>query len=293
MTSDRRPASITDFYAYDTSVSRGQPEDQPHFLGYHWVGDLLLECELKVSGGEGIALFDLVKGGVHFRCRLDCATGRARLEIDGVPDFHPEADTTVRPGSTHQVAFSNIDRQLLLWIDGTPVTFEGPIEYQPLDNDRPRSTADDVGDLAPAGIGSQGCGLRVNHLRLWRDLYYIAAKTGPVVDYPQHSPILRMNYEQLFNFWTNPRQWESTGGGSPFDERREATFVLEADQFFMLGDNSPASLDARLWSEKYVRRDLLIGKALLLFWPHSFNKVPGTSISFPFFPNFARMGFIR
>ena len=293
---DRRPAPslVTDFYAYDTSVSRGQPEDQAHFLGMHWVGDLLLECELHVTGAEGTAILDLVKGGVHFRCRLDCKTGRAQLEVDGLPDFKPAAETSVRPGGKHQVAFANIDGQLVLWIDGSPVTFDGPTDYEPLDNDRPRSTADDPLDLAPAGIGSQSCGLRINHLRLWRDLYYIAAKTGPVTDYPQHSLLHRMSYRQLFEFWSTPAEWDTAAGGNPFDERREATFRLEADQFFMLGDNSPASLDARLWTEeKYVSRDLLIGKALLIFWPHSFNKLPGTNIPFPFFPNFARMGFIR
>jgi len=42
-----------------------------------------------------------------------------------------------------------------------------------------------------------------------------------------------------------------------------------------------------------VARDLLIGKALLIFWPHSFGKLPGTNLPFPFFPNFARMGAIR
>jgi signal peptidase I len=62
----------------------------------------------------------------------------------------------------------------------------------------------------------------------------------------------------------------------------------------MLGDNSPASSDARLWNgEKYVARELLIGQALFIFWPHSFHQIPGTGIPFPFFPNFARMGLIR
>jgi hypothetical protein len=37
----------------------------------------------------------------------------------------------------------------------------------------------------------------------------------------------------------------------------------------------------------------LVGKALFIFWPHSFDRLPGTRIPFPFFPNFARMRFIR
>ena len=103
-----------------------------------------------------------------------------------------------------------------------------------------------------------------------------------------------MNYEQLFAFLSTPQLWAPADRPSPFDERRDAIFSLAADQFFMLGDNSPMSEDARLWDgEKFVSRELLIGRALMIFWPHSFNKIPGTSIPFPYFPNFARMGFIR
>ena len=67
----------------------------------------------------------------------------------------------------------------------------------------------------------------------------------------------------------------------------------------MLGDNSPRSADSRLWHrpdgapEHYVKRDLLVGKAVFVYWPHSWNRIPGTNIPFPFFPNFARMKFVR
>ena len=37
----------------------------------------------------------------------------------------------------------------------------------------------------------------------------------------------------------------------------------------------------------YVERDLLIGKALLIYWPHTWNR------PIPFTPNFRRMGPIR
>ena len=39
--------------------------------------------------------------------------------------------------------------------------------------------------------------------------------------------------------------------------------------------------------------ELLIGKALFIYWPHSWNKIPYVNIPFPLFPNFARMGFVR
>jgi signal peptidase I len=37
----------------------------------------------------------------------------------------------------------------------------------------------------------------------------------------------------------------------------------------------------------YVERDLLIGKALLIYWPHTWNR------PIPYMPNFRRMGLIR
>ena len=73
----------------------------------------------------------------------------------------------------------------------------------------------------------------------------------------------------------------------------------------MLGDNSPQSKDSRLWEstvtvpslgkvrEYWVNRELLIGKALFIYWPHSFDRVPGTHIYFPFFPNFQKMQLVR
>ncbi|MEX2115191.1 MAG: S26 family signal peptidase, partial [Pirellulales bacterium] len=291
-----RPSLITDFYAYDTSVQRGDPRAQGQMLGRHWVGDLLLECQLEVTKPEGKTLFELVKGGVKFRCQIDCQSGEALLAIDGRDEYQPRAQTNVRGAGSHRIEFANVDNQLLLWIDGSPIEFDVATTYPPLGNDLPRSEDAEPGDLLPARIGAAGAGLRVSQLRLWRDIYYIAAagRLG-VSDYGSGSAILaRMNYDQLAQFWQSPADWQPAEGPNPFDQREEAVFPLSDDQFFMLGDNSPLSLDARLWmAERYVDRNLLVGKALYIFWPHSFNKLPGTSIPFPFFPNFARMRFIR
>ncbi len=130
------------------------------------------------------------------------------------------------------------------------------------------------------------------------------------------SPItLRPSLERdVIDFFAEPERWTSD---SLFAHRREVTFPLKADQFFVLGDNSPASKDSRLWSqdirswstathswsgehpEFYVSRELLIGKALFIYWPHSFDRLPfrvpftDKQIPFPYFPNFKDMGFVR
>ncbi len=296
-TRDVKPLLITDFVAYNTSVDRNTRMDDPRMLGMHWVGDLMLEALVESTDGKGAAVLDLVKGGHHFRATLDFESGDVTLSVD---DQTPLAKTTadIRGADEHHVIFANIDGQLRLWIDGSVLNFDqqSAVSYPNLAADIPRSTPADPLDLAPAGIGSRGAGLAVRQIKLWRDLYYVASDSmhGPLADYNYAGTPPAMNYAELYEFWSNPAQWSPDGRRSPFTLRRSVDFPLAADQFFMLGDNSPASSDARLWEgERYVARELLVGQALLIFWPHSFHQIPGTGIPFPFFPNFARMGLIR
>jgi len=291
---------ITDFYAYNGGVQRGSRSPVPQ--GLHWVGDLLLESRLEIKNNTGSVLLDLVKGGKHFRCALDVATGQATLSIDGLDDFHPAAQTAVQGPGAHRVLFSNVDRELRLWVDDSVVSFDAPTIYPDLNNEEPESTPADPGDLAPAGIGSHGAALRATHTRLLRDIYYIADKedgnlTGRGIwDYAPDSPVPFMTPDGLADFLSNPREWKAQKPGeeSPFQQRQKVEFPLAEGQYFALGDNSPYSKDSRLWyPEHYVDRNLLIGKALFIYWPASHNRVPGTKIWFPMFPNFWSMGLVR
>ncbi len=84
---------------------------------------------------------------------------------------------------------------------------------------------------------------------------------------------------------------------------RDFPFVLDEDQFFVLGDNSPNSEDGRWWSADgiankglppyrmgVVPRDYLVGKAMFVYWPSGFRPVE----KFPFgiIPNIGKMRFI-
>jgi signal peptidase I len=266
---DLQPQWITDFTAYDTSRERGDqranyPAPPPDSVGNYWVGDLALSCAVELEGREGELIFELRKGGRWFQCRADIATGQATLSISGEDqaNFHPTAQTTLKGPGRHTVRFSNCDDQLLLWIDDKLVRFDAPTDYPPLGNDLP-----DRSDLTPVGIASVGAAAKVEHLAVFRDLYYIAHLL-PGGD----------------------------GGRHPDNDPAEhADFRLKADQFFALGDNSARSKDGRLWGfdNHYVPRELLIGKALFIYWPHSWNRTPGVNIPFPYFPNFSRMGLVR
>jgi signal peptidase I len=286
---------ITDFYAFNTQVTRRQRYADPTMLGLHWVGDLILECELESMSSSGHVYLELVKGGRHFGCDVDLASGEAQLTIDGLDSFHPKAQTAVRGQGTHRVRFANADRCLTLWVDNRVVEFDSTTEYDNLDNDQPRASD----DLAPLGIGSQGAALEVRHLRVLRDIYYIA--DGPqgdmlLTDYQLAGVVAPWGTsERLADFMANPERWQNPRDGNFFDHRQEMLFPLGEDQFFVLGDNSPASSDARLWpTQHYVERDLLVGKALLVYWPHPLTlPLPLTDKGIGIIPNLGRMGLIR
>ena len=307
-----RPQLITDFYSYNTYRLRGDTDmyelseygPRVSKLGLHWVGDLMLDCDVDVKSAQGELLLELVEAGKHFQATIDVATGKVTLSIDGIDDFAPTATTPLRGPGRYRVELANVDDQLLLWIDGSLVEFDGEAAYdgQLVFGDpqsiRPRSTPDDLGDLAPAAVGSRGANLRVSNLRLYRDIYYIAdsektAVRGQLItDYDTTQEPFSGNIDaNLIGFLSDPSRW------SVFTDRHPAEFPLGPDQFFVLGDNSPSSMDCRLWYQRqighYVPREMLIGKAVFIYWPHSWGTIPFAPAWVPGWPAFGDMGLVR
>ena len=46
-------------------------------------------------------------------------------------------------------------------------------------------------------------------------------------------------------------------------------YSVPEDSYFMLGDNRNYSADSRFWENTFVRRDKILGKAVLRYWPLS------------------------
>ena len=289
-----RPQLISDFTAYNTAEPRKSQIGSATGLGYHWVGDLAVDCTLNVLKDGGTVVLQLVEGGRYFECILEVETGKATLSIDGEKEYHPTAQTPVHGPGTYHIMFSNIDDELRLWVDGRRIEFDpGKTSYAELGdlgNLKPTHA-----DLSPVGIASEGAAVRISHLRVRRDLYYIAPGPASIydrlLDYtgPGSDSLARElgREEGVAAFMQDPDRWKNLG----FET---IEFPLKEDQFFMLGDNSAASKDGRLWGPEYfVDRDLLIGKAVFIYWPHSWHRIPYVNIPFPFFPNFQRMGIVR
>ena len=312
MVADRQSELITDFYAYNafTSIDRHylagydpqrKPEEygRPMFgsaslspfgtLGLHWVSDLALEGDVEVQGDQGELLLLLVKGGISYTCRVDIASGKATLSIDGGKGEFvgsddarakaPVGQTKIHGRGTYRIRFSNVDAEIRLWVNAQRIAFDGATTYVPRDKLRPVTTAGDPGDLAPLGIGTRDAALHVQRLRVLRDVYYVATE-GAVA----HEYNVPYGPQKIREILQDPASWPET---ILFDSQDQFEITMEADQLFPLGDNSPQSSDARMWPKHFVRRDLLIGKALLIYWPHPWYR------PIPYLPNFKRMRLIH
>jgi signal peptidase I len=228
------------------------------------------------------------------------------------------SETSIRAGGKHRIQFANVDDSLTLWIDGSPISWgrQGRFSIDSAIPDfqhTPRTEPTDPLDAAPLGIGVQGGGCTITHARVARDIYYIAHSTGDDLnDYYGLSSLLkestngnmRSQYVQAhhdmsvseYESLTSRDAWNRNAiisnvdawSGSPLDtKRRRVTFELDDGAYFPLGDNSSSSADARSWSKHFVPERLMIGRAVLVFWPHWWNA------PIPFLPNVQRMGLIR
>jgi len=207
-------APITDVYAYNRA-----PDVRPAFE----VRDLMLELQLNCSGRAGEFVLELSDGTRTCQAVLDFGNHEVRLlQDDSARPLRRAPLPAARNNRPRLVQWSNFDHQLLLALDGELVC--APVECA-LSPDPARAS------LHPARVGARGAHLSIDHLALYRDVYY-----------------------------------------TPSDDPQHDAYNVGEDEYFVLGDNSPVSVDSRQWQRAGVARSLLIGKPLLVHLPSR----PGT-----------------
>ena len=280
----------------------------------HWVGDLILEAELEIeptASGQNPAtemIFSFAKGGRQFYAVLNVASGVVTLGVETFDGenfgkgFAPRAQTPILYSGTWRLRLANVDDRFTLWVNDVAQEFsEEPVWSRPVGRWCPTEA-----DLTPVRIGVRGGGVSVSGLRLFRDIYYIATRNN------SGSPELRGEipwrsggYEDsIETFLSTPSQWEL------FRRAPEVNLELGDEQYLFCGDNSACSLDGRQWvssagygdptewgwdaPQYWVDRSLLKGKAVFLFWPHSWYYIrSGGDPQIPLLPNLERMKRIR
>ena len=335
---------VTDFCGYNAYT--GTLGSHDHGAGYYWVGDLTLNCQIHVEDSQqGELLLELNEGPRRYRCRFDLATGEAVI-------FYPDARsrdekevitlgtalTSVKGPGTYDLSFANVDNRLCLWVNDELIDFgtndqgRPNAEYQPFGGIGIRQAPNDR-DLIPVGIAAKGATVEVSHLKIQRDIYYRAeyASYNPEIapNHPNYQGESHNEYQGspgvLLDLVSQPAKWYAE-----YSNNSEPAIRFErlgADEFFVLGDNSPRSKDSRLWTpdrpgtrlgprmaarSHAVPRDALVGKAFFIYWPHGIPFLGGgkgfpitfhkdsqgrptdyPSFRFPFYPDFSRMKRIR
>jgi len=202
----------------------------------------------------------------------------------------------LRPGRVTNLELWHADQALSLWIDGRRVA-HGEYDWSPAERvanaiGRPfqRLLAEDraraFGLFRDPSVyerpsfrwrfQTEGAGLTLHRVRLDRDIHYQPGAYRPVGGHPlAGEPMVA----------THPTQ---------------NTLVLTDEQYFTLGDNSPASSDGRAWDEPdpwiatlidptpgVVHRRLMIGKAFFVYFPAPYSVAGRTLL-----PDFGRLRFI-
>lgn len=289
-----RARLVLDFCAYNAIEFEGfgmQPDE-----GAYWVGDLAVTATVNVTEVKegGRLVLELVEGGRKYRCTLDPATKKATLSYVDALDREQreesgrvlsEAEVDFDGPGEYELTFANVDDRLWLWIDGEEVEFATPT-YEPFGGTAIQMPTAD--DLTPAGVAAENLTATVSHLSLERDVYYRAEMIDPQAalvpenrrpflvakevgsDRIEENLVRAADEPDVYaDLYARNVPWLQAG------KEWHYRMTLGENEFLLLGDNSPKSQDSRLWGNirggahrHAVPRSALVGKALLIFWPH-------------------------
>jgi len=254
---------VNDYYPYNQTHTNYASAKFP-------VSDVRLRAGLRASS-EGLECRAvLVARGHRFEAELRAGVVSIRMAAaDGAGEPSSAWQTLgstpfegFAPGRVVNVEFWHTDQTLEVWIDGERV-LRGEYDWSPAERflyatGRPAEEVFSTAEIEPAADPAlyrrpriswqfRGAPFEMFNVALERDVQYQPTPTHFA------EPALA----------TDPRRMPA----------------LKEDQYFVCGDNSPASADSRLWGEPdpwiaeidpdtgVVNRQLLIGKAFFVYWP--------------------------
>ena len=212
---EARRAAITNELGYN-QTRHGRSES------VHAVTDVLLSFRLVKVFGRGRLWVLATDGREEFRVRIDPGL-RSWLAFRNGRPLGP-AGRGVLPDRLDglQVEVSLFDRQFLIALDGRTLVAQ---PYEPAPSP-PEVTS------RPLAVGSQGLGVQIEDLRVYRDVYY-THPVGPDGRWGLDKPVTLRGYI-----------------------------------YFALGDNSEVSVDSRSWPRgPGVPAELVLGKPFFLHFP--------------------------
>ena len=266
------PADQTNSLVYDTLIGNDfkatYAYDDVDTYGYMpYCSDLMMRFDSLATDPNGHIGIALSKYETTYRAQVLFSTGTMIVtkQEKGEDPVELIGLSIKHPRMNEQtrVKFANVDHQLIFEYGGTKCTH---------DLGRDLEGAGPIREDIEPRVEIFGAGkLTLSHIAILRDIHYTKAK-----------------------FANNSEDGRAT---------KEDPFVLEQDEFFVLGDNSPNSEDGRWWNRTgvankglpnyrvgMVPRNYLVGKALFVYWPSGFK--PFADFPFGIIPNIGRMRLI-
>lgn len=264
-----RKYALTEWLAYD--VTDGQTGDaynttpQPPAAN---VSDIKLDFFYQRHSGDGALTAQVTKRGVRFEAVI--TQSDAKLLMEG--KLIGQSMSLPRSAAPLHVELINVDYRVALRINDVEVATTTPEQYAPDISKLIHEFQSNTNAPKPTiqiTADAQTC--EISHLSLWRDIYYRNNNGG--------NPLR----------WANPSQ----------------VMELGKDEFFVLGDNSQVSLDARYWDQPIklphenlevedgrVPRRFMLGKAFFVYWPAGYKPIDAPNVP-ALAPDFGDMRFIH
>lgn len=288
---DMQARPVRDYYAYDETALTSSHDRFP-------VSDLRLSTGIR-PGGPNLSASAVVEARGHeFRADISGLAVTLRMRRLAAQDQPPGDWTTLgsgtlpRPLSPDKVTnldFWQVDQSLSLYSDDSLIVHA---DY----------------DWTPEQRVQNTLGLSMSQVSTTPDCFmpevskYPSPRArfefsgGPFTLY--RTALSRDTYYQAAIYHGDGFNPHSRNGRPAKATHPSTPCILSPDQFFVCGDNSPFSLDARLWDKPSpwvapldpttgaVNRDLLIGKAFFVYFP-----APHRRFGLPV-PDFGDMRFI-
>ena len=218
--------------------SRGQYGPIRDFYGYNG-GDLLADNEVRDVGTDA----RLVVGDSVKSISVSLRSGSDRFLVK-IPVREPESIELLQnnvpkplancrnPFEDNKVWPRSVLLEAAVFDRRVQVAIDGQPIFDPFEVDAP-IPGGSSGD-SPIALGVSGGELTVSEVRIYRDIYY----TSSLANTPRHP------------------------------HGMSAGVRLGADEYFVLGDNSPVSNDSRFWNEgPVVRGSMFLGRPFLVHLP--------------------------
>lgn len=273
---DRRPQQMP---AGDVRIKAGVVPDH---------AGLETTLELRARGH----LFEYSIGGGQARVRYRGLHNNQWIDQATAPIDGP------MPGRVMNVDFWHVDQSMRLFINDREIV-RLDYDWSPIERLENATGETDSDAVRAAWIGRlrdsevqwkfSGSPVTLHRVQTDRDVYY---RGGVLQDLGERENPTRPQYATLVE-----------NGSYGFGTHPDKLAVLGPDHFFMLGDNSQASLDSRVWKNPHplvaeqiddapfvAHRKLLLGKAWVVYFPAMHALTPkGPAIV----PDFGRLRYIR